>query len=76
MLIDIWKQFSGLLPSQTVIVATVRSVSSDGTSILDTPEGGSLRAQGVVVVAGGKAYVQGGRVLGPAPDLPVYNLTV
>jgi hypothetical protein len=76
MLIDVWKQFNGLLPSQTVIVATVTAINGDGTSTLQTPEGGTLIAQGVIVGVGGKAYVQGGRVIDAAPDLPAYDLSV
>ena len=76
MLIDVWKQFDGLVPSQTTIIATVTAVNSDGTSTLSTPEGGTLIAQGNVVIVGGKAYVQAGRVLGAAPDLPTYEFTV
>lgn len=76
MLIDVWKQFDGLVPSQTIIVATVTAINSDGTSVLSTPEGGTLIAQGNVVGVGGKAYVQGGRITGAAPDLPPYEFTV
>jgi len=76
MQIDVWKQFAGLLPSQTVIVGTVVALNGDGTSTVQTPEGGIIRAQGAIVGAPGKVYVQAGRVVGPAPDLPVYDLTV
>lgn len=76
MLIDVWKRFEGLLPSQAVTIATVSAVNTDGTSSLTTPEGGTLRALGTSVGVGANVYVQGGRILGPAPTLPTYNLTV
>lgn len=77
MLIDVWKQLSGILPSQTTIIATVIAVDNvNGFSTLQTPEGGTLFAQGVVVGVNAKAYVREGRILGPAPDLPTYDLTV
>lgn len=76
MLIDVWKRFQGLLPSQTVIIATVATINTDGTSSLTTPEGGTLRAIGTDVGEGANVYVQNGRILGPAPNLPTYDLTV
>ncbi|WP_050981855.1 hypothetical protein [Rhodanobacter thiooxydans] len=76
MLIDVWKRFEGLLPSQTVTIATVAAINTDGTSSLTTPEGGTLRAIGTSVGVGANVYVQLGRILGPAPTLPTYNLTV
>lgn len=76
MLIDVWKQFEGLLPSQAVLLATVAAINTDGTSSLTTPEGGTLRALGTSVGVGSNVYVQFGRIVGPAPNLPAYNLTV
>lgn len=76
MLIDVWKQFDGLVPSQTTIIAKVTALNSDGTSTLSTPEGGTLIAQGNVLGVGGNAYVQAGRIVGAAPDLPAYEFTV
>jgi hypothetical protein len=76
MLIDVWKRFEGLLPSQTVTLATVAAINPDGTSSLTTPEGGTLRAIGADVGVGANVYVQNGRILGPAPTLPTYDLTV
>lgn len=76
MLIDVWKQLNGILPSQTTIIAKVIAVNGDGTSTLQTPEGGTLKAQGVSVSVNSNAYIQDGRVIGAAPDLPTYDLTV
>lgn len=77
MLIDVWKQLNGLLPSQTTIIATVLAVNVPaGTSTLQTPEGGTLVAQGASVGVNSKAYVQNGRVVGQAPDLQTFDLTV
>ncbi|EIL99149.1 hypothetical protein UUA_09086 [Rhodanobacter thiooxydans LCS2] len=52
------------------------AINTDGTSSLTTPEGGTLRAIGTSVGVGANVYVQLGRILGPAPTLPTYNLTV
>jgi len=76
MLVDVWKRFEGLLPSQTVTIATVAAINTDGTSSLTTPEGGTLRAIGTSVGVGANVYVQFGRIIGPAPSLTPYNITV
>ncbi len=41
----------------------------EGTSTLELPGGGSLRARGQGVAVGLKAFVQAGEVKGEAPDL-------
>lgn len=76
MQINVWRRFQGLLPSQTITLATVTAINGDGTSSLSTPEGGTLRAIGTDVGVGSKVFVQFGRITGPAPNLPAYDLTV
>lgn len=73
---NLWRQFEGLLPSRTKLIGTVSAHNGDGTSTIDLPEGGSLRAIGIDVPIGDKAYVQEGRVIGPAPNLPTNDYTV
>ncbi len=43
--------------------------NSDGTSLVQLPGGGIIRARGQGVAVGGKAFVQGGEIRGDAPDL-------
>lgn len=76
MLVNVWKRFQGLMPSQTITLATVTAINGDGTSSLTTPEGGTLRAIGTDVGVGSIVYVQFGRITGAAPNLPTYDLTV
>lgn len=76
MLVDLWKRFEGLLPSSAITLGTVTAINTDGTSTLSTPEGGTLRAIGTSVGVGANVYVQFGRITGPAPNLPTYDLTV
>ncbi|KFN42350.1 hypothetical protein [Arenimonas oryziterrae] len=73
---NLWREFEGLLPSRTKLIGTVNAHNGDDTSTLTLPEGGTLRAIGTSVSIGSKAYVQDGRVLGLAPDLPTNNYTV
>lgn len=51
-------------------VGTV-SAYEDGTATVDLPGGGQMRAKGTTQV-GAKVFVQDGKVVGPAPDLPLY----
>lgn len=56
-----------LLPPR--IIMTVNADNGDGTVTVTAGNGGTIRATGTAT-AGDKVYVQAGRVLGPAPDLP------
>lgn len=55
---------------------TVTTVNSDGTSIVTLRSGQSLRVQGDSVVASSKALIQGGRIIGAAPSLPIQSISV
>lgn len=73
---NIWKEFQGLLPKNPITVATVLSHNADGTSSVETPEGNLLRVLGTDVGVGLKTFIQGGRVIGEAPNLAAYTLEV
>lgn len=64
------------LPADPLLVGTVLSHNTDGTSTLQSPEGGTMRARGTGVGVGLKAFVRGGVVEGTAPDLPDYSVDV
>ncbi|MBF5006351.1 hypothetical protein [Diaphorobacter caeni] len=51
-------------------VGTV-SAYEDGTATVDLPGGGQLRAKGQTQV-GAKVFTQDSKIVGPAPDLPLY----
>lgn len=73
---NIWKLFSDLIPEDPVLIGTVLTHTPDGYSTLATPGGGVVKAKGVSVAIGDKAFIQGGEVRGEAPDLPFYEVTV
>lgn len=70
------RQFQELLPRQPLLVGTVTAHNADGTSTIELPAGGTLRVQGQSVEVNNKAFVQGGRIQGEAPDLPAYDVPV
>lgn len=76
MATNLLAKFRRLLPGDPLIVVTVMTVNSDGTSTVTTPGGGSMRVIGTSVVATRKAYVKGGVVIGEAPNLQHFEIEV
>lgn len=74
MATNIFARFRRLLPDSPTIIATVSSVGADGTSMVLTSGGGAMRVFGDDVAVGAKAFVRDGAIIGPAPDLPYYEL--
>ncbi len=73
---NLWKQFSALLPSDPLLVATVTAHNSDGTSTVQYPGGGTAVVRGQSVAIGAKAFIQSNQIQGAAPDLPLIELEV
>jgi len=73
---NLWEKFQGLIPTDPTIVADVTAHNPDGTSTVETLGGGVMRARGQSVAVGLKAYVRAGEVVGEAPDLPAYEVTI
>lgn len=61
-----------VLPRQIMLVS---AVNADGTVTASSASGHTIRAIGTVTV-GDHVYVQDGRVLGTAPDLPFVEIEV
>lgn len=76
MAANLWTRFRRLLPDNPLIIVTVTAHNVDGTSTVTTVAGGGMRVRGTDVAVGNKAYVQDGRILGEAPDLPHYEVSV
>lgn len=77
MQIDLWRDFSGLLPGRRRILATVTAHNADGTSSLTTADGNTLRAWGQLdQVPPYNAFVREGKLEAAAPNLPLLQLTV
>jgi hypothetical protein len=69
---NLYAHFKRLLPSDPVQFVTVQIHHADGSSTVETPTGGVLRVRGTDVAVGDRAYIQGGRIIEGAPDLPVF----
>lgn len=74
---DLWAQFGDLIDGAPRLLATVTAHNADGTSSLASFDGGQSRALGQL---GGvipyNVWVQNGRVVEAAPNLPLVELTV
>jgi hypothetical protein len=73
---NLWKRFRDLLPKDPLLVGTVLTHNSDGTSTVQFPGGGQALVKGQTVAVGLAAYVQGGWIKGEAPDLVVSEFEV
>ena len=70
------RQFRELLDDDPVLTGTVQAHNADGTSNVLMTGGGTIKALGQSVPVSGLAFIQQGRVIGPAVNLTAYNLTV
>lgn len=64
---------SALVPPRQIML--VSAVNADGTVTASSASGHTIRAIGTATV-GDHVYVQDGRVLGSAPDLPFVEIEV
>jgi len=71
---NLWARFRRLIADKPTVIVTVTTVNTDGTSLVATVAGGSMRVLGTSVSAGSKAFVRDGSIIGEAPDLPYYEL--
>ena len=69
-----FKQLQQLI-SKPRTIATIVSVNPEGTVTVSSPAGYHSTVIGTGT-AGQMVYVQEGRVLGPAPELPFFELEV
>ena len=68
---NIYRQLIDLLPSDPLLIGAVTAHNADNTSTVEMPDGGTMRARGTGVAVGLNAFIRGGAIEGPAPDLPV-----
>lgn len=74
---DLWSQFGSIVASAPRYLVTVHGHNADGTSSVQTFEGGSMRAQGQLTqTLPYNAWIQDGRLMDMGPNLPLSNLTV
>lgn len=73
---NIYRLLVDLLPEQDQRnIGEVISVSG-GHTLLQTLGGGTIKVLGDGVAVGSKAFFKGGRLEGPAPNLPSYEIEV
>ena len=71
-----WRRFQLLANRQSRVVATVRDVGANGTSVVELRDGTRIVVRGAGVEIGNKAYVVNGQIQGRAPNLPAYTVQV
>lgn len=72
-----WKRFISLLPGGVRTVGTVTGIHPlSGTSTVQLRNGSSVTVQGLSVPVGQRAFIVDGRITGPAPNLPQYEVEV
>ncbi|MNF23089.1 hypothetical protein D3C84_36630 [compost metagenome] len=73
---NLFKRFMELVPSaDPLLVGTVTAMSGTSTT-LEALGGGVVVVRGGGVAIGQKAFYQAGAIVGPAPDLPTYEIEV
>lgn len=74
---DLWTQFGSLVEGAPRLLATVTAHNPDGTSSLAGYDGAQFRAVGQLGLAiPYNVWVQGGRVIEAAPNLPLFEIPV
>ena len=74
---DLWGQFGALVSGPGRLLATVTAHNADGTSSVQTYEGGTMRALGQLSQTPPyNAWIQDGRVVDAGPNLPLVTLEV
>ena len=74
---NLFRQLQALLPADPLQSGTVTTVNTDGTTTVAMLGGGSLRVRSLAgTSAGQRVFVQGGAVVGPAPNLPTTTIDV
>ena len=72
-----WKRFIGLLPGGVRTVATVVSINNAaGISEVVLRTGIRITVRGIDVPVSSKAYIADGTIIGPAPELPHFDVDV
>lgn len=73
---NLYRQFIRLLPRDPLQVGTVTAHNSDGTSDVELPGSQTVRVRGQGVAVDSKAFIKGGEIQGPAPNLSVFTVPV
>lgn len=71
-----WQSFKSLLPKTARMVVTVTTVNADGTSVVTLRSGDTMLVNGDSITAGSKAWIEDGKITGPASALPYSEVMV
>ena len=71
-----YRQLLSLTNTSSRTVAEVASNNADGTSTVQLSSGAFITVFGTSVAAGSKAYIENGRIIGQAADLPYSEIEV
>lgn len=71
-----WAKFQELIAPGAKTLVSVTTVHSNGTTTVTLRDGSEVLVQGDSVAAGSKAFIQDGKIVGKAPDLPVQTVSV
>jgi hypothetical protein len=74
---NVWTQFQKLLPSKLMQSGTVTAFDTTSCTV-ELPDGKSVKVllAGHTVAVGDHVFIRGGEVVGEAPSLTVYEVTV
>lgn len=73
---NLFKRFMELIPgADPLLVGTVTATTGTSTTLIALG-GGVVVVRGGGVAIGQKAFYQVGAIVGPAPDLPTYEIEV
>lgn len=64
-----WVAFRGLLPTPARTIVTITANNGNGTSTATLRTGQTVIVNGEQITAGNRAWVEDGRVIGPASSL-------
>jgi hypothetical protein len=71
-----YRKLRDLTQGSVRTVATVTSHNADGTSTVQLSSGASITVLGQSVAVSSKAYIEGGRIISQAADLPYSEIEV
>ncbi|WP_462171081.1 hypothetical protein [Pseudoalteromonas xiamenensis] len=73
---NVLNRLGSVLNSTHRSIVKVISVSPNGTSLVEHSDGSTSSIIGNGVQSGGNAYIENDRIVGPAPDLPFYDIEI
>lgn len=73
---NLYRQFLRLIPRDALQVGAVTAHNPDGTSDVELPGNQTIRVRGQDVAIGSNAFIRSGQIVGPAPNLPTFTVTV